>query len=242
MATTLPMQSPAVHAVRPPVDHCEARTALYDAPGAPPSVATHTDPDPAVVIQSVCDLVAGNCAHPPLAVREVVENLVHARMDGALISVLDDGSVVRVSDAGPGISDPARAREPGYTTAGPEERQFIRGVGAGLATAQALLASVGGRLDISDGLGHGTTVTLTVPTRLPARERALPEDARTLMALLLELDDATPERLAGELGVGIAACGRTLAELEHLGLVTRAESGVRALTPEGHQRITSLFS
>src|SRR3712207_8531321 len=46
---------------------------------------------------------------PEEAVREVVENLIHAEYEGVVISVLDGGDVVRVSDRGPGIQNKARA-------------------------------------------------------------------------------------------------------------------------------------
>ncbi len=242
MATTLSIESLPLRATQPSRDGYEARTAIYAQLGEPPNVLHHVDCDPGRVIESLCDVACEHSAVPPLAIREVVENLMHAKMEGALVSVLDGGSTVRVCDSGPGIPDPERAAQPGFTTAGPDQLAVIRGVGAGLATARALLAAHDGNIEISDNLDSGAAVTLTVPVNAPYVEPALPESARTLMALLLELDDASLDRLANELGTNVAVCGRTLIELEHLGLVSRGPRATRTLTDEGRNMITALFS
>jgi hypothetical protein len=242
VATTLSIESLPLRAPQPPSEGVAARTAIYGQLGEPPNVLWHTDSDPGRVIQSLCDVACEHSAVPPLAIREVVENLMHANMDGALVSVLDGGSTVRVCDSGPGITCSERAVQPGFTTAGPEQLGVIRGVGAGLATARALLAAQEGSLDISDNLGCGAAVTLTVPVTAPYMEPPLPEASRSLMALLLELDDAPLDRLASELGSTVAACGRTLIELEQMGLVSRGPKASRTLTDEGRNMITALFS
>ena len=160
----------------------------------------------------------------------------------ALVSVLDNGSTVRVCDSGPGIDRPERALQAGFSTAGPEHLSVIRGVGAGLATAQALLIAQDGSLEIADNLGSGAAVTLTVGNRVAVSEPPMPESTRTIMALLLELDQAPLDRLAAELGSSVATCGRALTELEQLGLVSRSPDATRTLTDEGRNMITALFS
>ena len=80
---------------------------------------------------------------PEAAVREVIENLLHASYKGVVISVLDGGRTVRVSDKGPGIEDKDRAMEFGFSGATPEALRDIRGIGAGLGIAQ--VAVFGGR-------------------------------------------------------------------------------------------------
>jgi hypothetical protein len=199
--------------------------------------------DAAVLVESVCDAVAERSPLPAPAVREVVENLVHAGFRDAVVTILDGGRTVRVSDHGPGIGDRSRALEPGYTTAGDDDRALILGVGGGLPFAAAALAELGGRLEIDDNLGGGTIVTL----RLPAEDgTVVPEPvcsgaAREILALLLEIGGAPPARLAEELGRTRAECGRELARLEHRGLVRREAGGVRALTEAGTRLVATLF-
>ena len=67
---------------------------------------------------------------PEEALRELIENLVHARFSGVVISVLDEGNVVRISDRGPGIEQKERAFEFGFSGATLEAVREIRGVGA----------------------------------------------------------------------------------------------------------------
>ena len=57
---------------------------------------------------------------PEEAVRELVENLIHAEFRGVVISILEDGNVVRISDKGPGIEHKQRAFEFGFSGATPE--------------------------------------------------------------------------------------------------------------------------
>lgn len=200
------------------------------------------DHDAAVLIERLYEAAARRSRPPVLALREVIENLVHAEFRDALVSVLDHGRVVRVSDSGPGIADPVRALEPGYTTAGPRERQVVRGAGCGLPLAAEVLDAQGGELQLSDNLGGGTVVTITVPADVPDDvEAPMPDDARVLMALLLEVGPSRPERLARELGWPVGRCGRELVLLESRGLVGRADDGTRALTTAGSTLLATLF-
>src|SRR5215218_8750716 len=100
---------------------------------------------------------------PEESVREVVENLVHADYRGVVISVIDGGNVVRVSDKGPGVQHKDRAMEFGFSGATPEALRDIRGVGAGLGIARAEAEKVGGTVTIEDNIGGGTVVTISVP-------------------------------------------------------------------------------
>ena len=74
---------------------------------------------------------------PEEALRELIENLIHAKFVGVVVSILDDGNVVRISDKGPGIEHKERAFEFGFSGATPEATGEIRGVGAGLGIARA---------------------------------------------------------------------------------------------------------
>src|SRR5918993_2186333 len=74
---------------------------------------------------------------PEEALRELTENLIHAEFRGVVVSVLEDGNVVRISDKGPGVENKARAFEFGFSGATPDALREIRGVGAGLGIARA---------------------------------------------------------------------------------------------------------
>jgi anti-sigma regulatory factor (Ser/Thr protein kinase) len=218
------------------------RFAQYGNPGEPPAVAEVAG-DEASLIEELFSLAADACAVPPLAVREVIENLVHADFEGACVSIFDDGASLRVSDCGPGIADKERALQPGFSTACERVRSVVRGVGSGLPIAAGAMEATGGTFELSDNLRGGTVVTLSVPGR--AHQRAitlqLTEMARQLMALLLEMAPATPTTLARELAVSLGECGRELVLLEHRGLVERSEDGARSLTASGTQLLNTLF-
>jgi hypothetical protein len=243
MSRTLSLTPPPAAAAPCLAEPPRARVAAWSTPALPPVVEELAAPDAAALVESICDAVAECSPIPPTALREVVENLVHAGFRDAVVTVLDGGHTVRVSDHGPGIADRGRALQPGYTTADDEDRALILGVGGGLPFAAAAMAELGGRLEIDDNLGGGTIVTL----RLPAADGATaPEPvcsgaAREILALLLEIGGAPPGRLAEELGRSRAECGRELARLEHRGLVRREPGGVRALTDAGTRLVATLF-
>src|SRR5919112_380819 len=114
---------------------------------------------------------------PEEALRELVENLVHAEFRGVVVSVLEDGNVVRISDKGPGIEHKGRAFEFGFSGATPEALREIRGVGAGLGIARAAAEKAGGKVTIEDNIGGGTVVTISVAGEVPVAEEArVPEE------------------------------------------------------------------
>lgn len=242
MPSALTLSTPLAAARAPRPEPVRARLAVYGAPGEPPQVEEICDDDPVALIESVCDAIGERSLLPGPAVREVVENLVHASFRDAVVSVLDAGHSLRVSDHGPGIPDPARAILPGFTTAGPEAQAVVRGVGGGLPLALEMMAAAGGSLDITENLGGGAAVTLALdaPATAPA-EPVCSEAAREILALLLEIPSATPARLAGELGRARSECGRELALLQHRGLVAREPSGPRRLTEAGAALVATLF-
>src|SRR5215207_7806762 len=98
---------------------------------------------------------------PEESIREVVENLIHAGYRGVVISVLDEGNIVRVSDKGPGVENKSRAMEFGFSGAAPEALSEIRGVGAGLGIARAAAEKIGGTVTIEDNIGGGTVATVS---------------------------------------------------------------------------------
>jgi len=218
-----------------------ARVVIYGEPGVPPQVIPISGPDTGAVIEALHDTVSEHTVIPTLAARELVENLVHAEMRGAMVSILDGGSTLRISDRGDGIDDVHNAFRPGFTTAGPGELRYIKGVGAGLPTARALAETEGGSLEVDSNLGGGTVMTLKVPVASKRPDPQLPPRARAALALLLELEGADPARVAHELGVPQVAAGRLLVELEQTGLIARAADG-RTLTDSGRELVAALFS
>ena len=242
MPSALTLSTPLAAARAPRPEPLRARLAVYGGPGEPPQVDEVCDEDAVALIEALCDAIAERSPLPAPAVREVVENLVHASFQDAVVSVIDAGHTVRVSDHGPGIPDPARALLPGFTAAGPEARAIVRGVGGGLPLAHEMMVAAGGRLEIADNLGGGAAVTLalTAPEG-PAPEAVCSEAAREILALLLEIANATPARLAEELGRSRSECGRELALLQHRGLVAREPAGPRRLTEAGAALVATLF-
>src|ERR671910_1584080 len=111
---------------------------------------------------------------PEESIREVVENLIHADYRGVVISILDDGNVVRVADKGPGVENKQRAMEFGFSGAAPEALDKIRGVGAGLGIARAAAERAGGTVTIEDNLGGGTAPSLSVSGERPTGGEAEP--------------------------------------------------------------------
>lgn len=217
------------------------RVAVHAGALTPPAVHEVAG-DASDVIERVFADVAGHTSLPVLAVREIVENLVHAKFAGATVSVLDDGRELRVADCGPGIADLDLALSPGFSTADTDARRVIRGVGSGLPLAAALLEDSGGLLDIRANLRGGLVVTLRAPVApvAPAAD-FLSDIARRLLVLLLEMGPVHTHRLALEMDMPLADCGRELVLMEHRGFVSRAPDGTRSLADAGTSLVATLF-
>ena len=250
MTTTLALTPPA--ALSRPAS-ANGRSSGRDLPRATVRIAVHGDNlappaireisgDPAAVIEEVFTEVAGRSALPVLALREIVENLVHAQFAGATVSVLDAGREVRVSDAGPGIADLDLALAPGFSTADDAARRVIRGVGSGLPLAAALLCEADGELDIRPNLRGGLVVSLRAPVAaVSPAPGILADTARRLLVLLLEVGPVDANTLAAEIDMPLPDCGRELVLLEHGGLVSRDSDGRRSLTAAGSSLVATLF-
>lgn len=96
-----------------------------------------------------------------IAIKEVVENLLHADIQEAVITILPDGNTIRVSDQGPGIPDKEKAFLPGFTTASSKMKEIVRGVGSGLPIVKDSMRSIGGTILIEDNLKQGCVITLS---------------------------------------------------------------------------------
>lgn len=251
MTTTLTLTHPTAAPSRHPrpadrshdreVPEAAVRVAVHGGVLTPP-VVHEVAGDAAGVVERVFADVAGLTSLPVLAVREIVENLVHARFAGATVSVLDEGREVCVSDCGPGITDVDLALTPGFSTADADARRVIRGVGSGLPLAAALLEDSGGMLDIRANLRGGLVVTLRAPVApVTPPPDSLSDIARRLLVLLLEIGPADTHRLALEMDMALPDCGRELVLMEHRGLVSRAPDGTRSLADAGTSLVATLF-
>ena len=198
---------------------------------------------------------------PAESVREVVENLVHADYRGVVISVLDGGNVVRVSDKGPGVQHKERAMEFGFSGATTEALREIRGVGAGLGIARAAAEKVGGAVTIEDNIGGGTVATVSVPgeeaapkeqsTSQPAPPRRYPdgvprmnisERQQKVLITVLECGEVGPSTVAERLEISVSTAYRDLSVLEEHGLVVTDESGKRIISPLGEDLVEAIVS
>ncbi len=185
----------------------------------------------------------------PLGVfRELIANLVHASFSDVIVTILDGGNTVRVSDRGPGIPDKQAALRAGFTSADSSVRQYIRGVGSGFSVVIEMLSSMDGSLEIEDNLGRGTVVTARLPspdenslapTALPSYN--LPERQLKTLLLTVELAPVGPTQVARELGVSTSTAYRDLVSLEEAGYVASADSGHRSVTDQGLAYLTSVI-
>ena len=105
---------------------------------------------------------------PEESIREVVEKLIHAGYQGVVISVLDEGNVVRVSDKGPGWR--TKAGRWSSVSAVPRLRPLVRSGASepGLASPVQRPEKVGGTVTIEDNIGGGTWP----PSRPPPPRRS----------------------------------------------------------------------
>lgn len=198
---------------------------------------------------------------PEEAIRELVENLVHAGYRGVVISVLDNGNTVRVSDKGPGVEDKARAMEFGFSGATPEALGDIRGVGAGLGIARAAAAQAGGSVRLEDNIGGGTVASVTVSgeepkpeerpaaVEAPAPQRKYPdvvprmnisERQQKVLITVLECGEVGPSTVAERLEISVSTAYRDLSVLEGHGLVVAEESGKRYISPLGRDLVEAI--
>jgi hypothetical protein len=196
---------------------------------------------------------------PEESVREVIENLVHAGYRGVVISVLEDGNVVRVSDKGPGVQHKERAMEFGFSGATPEALREIRGVGAGLGMARAAAEAVGGTLTLEDNLGGGTVVTISVTGEGTNRREKGPEPParrypdvvprmniserqQKVLITVLEHGEVGPSTVAERLEISVSTAYRDLSVLEEHGLVVTDESGKRVISPLGKDLVEAIVN
>jgi Histidine kinase-, DNA gyrase B-, and HSP90-like ATPase/Sugar-specific transcriptional regulator TrmB len=199
---------------------------------------------------------------PEEAVRELVENLIHAEFRGVVISILEDGNVVRISDKGPGIEHKQRAFEFGFSGATPEAVREIRGVGAGLGIARASAEKAGGTVTVEDNIGGGTVATVSMGETVKAAggghpsiqtmpQRKYPdavpkmnisERQQKVLITVLECGEVGPSTVAERLEISVSTAYRDLSVLEEHGLVAGDESGKRVITPLGQDLVEAIVN
>jgi hypothetical protein len=108
---------------------------------------------------------------PYTIIKEIVENLIHASFSEIIISIIDNGNKIMISDQGPGITDVEKAMLPGFTSATREMKKFIRGVGSGLPIVKETITFSGGSIDIKKNLKNGTVVILSINSTAPPIEK-----------------------------------------------------------------------
>jgi anti-sigma regulatory factor (Ser/Thr protein kinase)/DNA-binding transcriptional ArsR family regulator len=231
------------------------RIAVYDTLTSPPRVVSVEERDVPALITALAEKTYHSCREqggnvPFTVINELIENLIHAFFRDVVVTILDGGRVVRISDHGPGVDDKERAFLPGFTTATAAQRRFIRGVGSGLPIARESLGFLRGAITVEDNLGGGAVFTIKMPQQ--AAPEAAPAAAapagprlstrqKKLLVLLMELNVAGPTALAKELRVAPATAYRELNLLAEMGLVHSRRDGKRALTEEGMNLLESLF-
>ncbi|HVS85826.1 MAG TPA: ATP-binding protein [Gaiellaceae bacterium] len=116
-----------------------------------------------------------------LRMSQVVDNLVSnaikftERGGTVTVSTSADESWARISVADTGVGIPASEQEQLFSRffrASTATRRAIPGTGLGLAIAQAIVEEHGGSISLQSQEGAGTTVTVTLPVRVPAEVQA----------------------------------------------------------------------
>ena len=160
----------------------EARVAIYDSLLAPPRTLDLQAKNSLEFIGDLSQQIYQSAREmggeiPFSVIKEIIENLIHAHFREAVITILNQGNTIRISDLGPGIKDKGKALQPGFSTATQEAKKQIRGVGSGLPIVKETISYLGGSLTIENNLEKGTVVTLSLSKKgaTPSKEEAKEE-------------------------------------------------------------------
>ena len=97
---------------------------------------------------------------PYTIIKEIIENLIHADFKEVVITILERGDHIIITDQGPGIEDKEKAFLPGYTSATIKMKEYIRGVGSGFPIVKETITFSGGSIDVKDNIRKGTVISL----------------------------------------------------------------------------------
>ncbi len=162
-----------------------ARIAIYDDPTMTPRVVIIDPMDIHHFLEEISKTVyllsnEQGGSFPYNIIREVVENFIHALFMEPTISIMDRGQTIKFSDRGPGIQNKELAMEIGASSANPQMKRYIRGVGSGLPIVKSYLNDKGGNLLVQDNLSEGTVITISLPNeKEPLQEQdtaPMPQD------------------------------------------------------------------
>jgi len=229
------------------------RIAIYDTLTSPPRVIAVEEKDLPDLIASLAEKTYHYCREqggqiPYTVLQELMENLLHACFRDVVITILDNGQTIRISDHGPGVGDKERAFQPGFTTATALQRRIIRGVGSGLPVARESLQFLRGVLTVDDNLGGGAVFTIKMPAHAPepaptprAPEVKLTMRQTKVLVLLMEFGSSGPTAIAKELDISSATAFRELVVLQDMGLIHSLGDGKRALREEGLHLLESIL-
>jgi len=199
---------------------------------------------------------------PYTIIREIIENLIHADFKEVVITVLDSGNHIIVTDQGPGIEDKEKAFLPGYTSATSKMKEYIRGVGSGFPIVKETITFSGGSIDVKDNIRKGTVISLKLGSldkndqmkdteiKLPPvvieddkkiltdsidkfNNKILSDRQKKILFVILELEEAGPSTIASELGFSLSTSYRELIYLEKNKLLISSGSGKRKLSKKG---------
>ena len=151
--------------------------AIYDSFMCAPRVITCQGKNLAAAIetfsQQIYQLAQEKGGTMPFSViKELVENLLHAKFSDVTVTIFPDGNTLRFSDHGPGISDTEKAFQPGFSSATTAEKKYIKGVGSGLPVAREALKSLGGNIEIQENINGGTVVTISLAETASSSEES----------------------------------------------------------------------
>ncbi len=157
---------------------------------------------------------------PYTIIKEIIENLIHANFEEIIITIMDGGNRIIISDQGPGINDKDKAFLPGFSSASKSMKKYIRGVGSGLPIVRETIDFSGGQIEIEDNIKNGTVVSLKIFESSGKKDI----DGAPAVLEIPEIEDtvAPAEKLA-EQAVGLEFTKLTLRQIKILSLILELE-------------------
>ena len=249
------------------------RIAVYEEPLSAPRIIVIEDDEPRRFMAEMCDRAftiakSMGTVLPRTVFKELLDNLIHAAFQEAIVSITDRGNGLIVSDRGKGIPSAEKAMEPGFSTATEFLRSYIRGVGAGLPLVKEIVEKMGGSLILDRNIDRGCRIRISLDSarleklegeHFPAQRSfsfssqgkhsdslvepvELTDREKHVLLLLGEIETAGPSKVARELDISLSTAHRELARLERRSLVQSLPNGKKRLTGKGIGQLELIFS